>query len=281
MHRLPEWQELSDKQKKIEARRMEIYAAMVDNLDQHVGRLIRYLEDRDQLDNTFIVFMSDNGADGGDPHGIAGNVRWIPQNFDNSLANMGHRGSFVHYGPQWGQVSSTPFSHYKTSTREGGIKAPAFIYYPPLFQKGRTNHAVFSVLDIVPTLLELTELQHPVDQNEDHSLLPLQGHSMLGALREGHSNEERLFGWELFGRKAVRYGRWKLVEQDPPYGAGTWQLYDLINDSTEKRDLANSNPEILAMMKDYWAAYERQNGLVYEKIRVPYLMRTCVFEYCM
>jgi arylsulfatase len=225
--------------------------------------------------------MSDNGADGGDPHGIAKNVTWIPENFDNSFENMGRIGSYVHYGPQWGQISSTPYPHYKTSTREGGIRVPAFVYYPPLIPEGGVNHSVFSVMDVVPTLLELTGVPHPASQNSTRPPLSVQGLSMLAALNDDKSNPERLLGWELFGRKAVRYADWKLVEQETPYGSGRWQLFNLADDPTEIRDLSASHPEEMAMMKDYWAAYEKQNGLISEKLKVPYLQRTCVFEYCM
>lgn len=281
MHRLPDWETLSQKQRQIEARRMEVYAAMVDSLDQHIGRLIDYLEQKGELDNTFVLFISDNGADGGDPHGIADNARWIPQNFNNSLANMGKKGSFVHYGPQWAQVSATPFSHYKTSTREGGIRVPGIIHYPPLLKSGSINHAIFSVMDVVPTLLELAHSSHPEKQYKGQTVIQLQGNSMLGVLRDGKRSEERLLGWELFGRKAVRFGDWKAVMQDEPYGNGGWQLYNLALDPTEKMDLSVANHEIMKHMLGYWSSYEKQNGVISVKIKVPYLGRTCVFEYCM
>jgi len=229
----------------------------------------------------FKSFWSDNGADGGDPHGIAGNAKWIPQNFDNSYANMGRKGSFVHYGPQWAQVSATPFSHYKTSTREGGIKAPALIHYPPLFKSGTINHSIFSVMDVVPTLLELAQSSHPGNQYKGQAVFQLQGRSMLDVLRDGETSEERLFGWELFGRRAVRFGNWKAVMQDEPYGSGGWQLYDLASDPTEKKDLSVTNHEVMNQMQRYWKYYEKQNGVISVKIKVPYLTRTCVFEYCM
>src|SRR5690606_7936082 len=122
--KLPTWEQLTDEQRQREARSMEIYAAMVENMDHHISRVMAYLRETGKLDNTFILFMSDNGSDGNSPIDLPGNREWIAKAFDNSLENMGRKGSYVGYGAQWAQVGATPFAFFKGFTSEGGITVP-------------------------------------------------------------------------------------------------------------------------------------------------------------
>ena len=106
---------------------MQVYAGMVEALDYHIGRLINTLENMNELSNTVVIFMSDNGAEGNDAQIILANEEWIPANFDNSINNMGRGNSHIGYGPRWAEVSSTPFRIFIGFTTEGGIRSPAFV----------------------------------------------------------------------------------------------------------------------------------------------------------
>ncbi|MEH6577153.1 MAG: arylsulfatase [Amphritea sp.] len=280
---LPAWGELTDEQRQIEARRMEVYAAMVDNLDHHIGRLLDYLETKGELDNTVIMFMSDNGADGNSPELLPGNKQWFATDYDNSLDNMGRQNSYIWYGPQWGQVGATPFPLYKGYTSQGGIVAPAIISYPGMKAKGEVNNSVISVMDVMPTFLELAGVEQPGQQFNGRQVRSIQGVSMLDAVEQGVS-ADRVIGWELFGRRAIRKGDWKIRLLDAPYGNGEWQLYNLKADPTEKSDLASAEPEKLAELVTDWQHYQELNGVYPSdpaKLRkIGYSFKTCLFDQC-
>ncbi|SEK88928.1 arylsulfatase [Colwellia chukchiensis] len=275
----PTWDELTATQKKHEARLMEIYAGMVDALDLHIGRLINYLEETGQLENTIIVFMSDNGAEGANPLDIeAGknepNATWIPNNFDNSDDNLGKAGSFVSTGPGWARVSSTPSRLYKGFTTEGGIKVPAFIYYPQMARSKQKSSEFVSVMDVAPTLMELAGLDPKSTRYQERTVLPMTGTSLLGYLQEQQTSvhgENFSAAWELFGRRAVRLGDWKMVWLNEPWGNGRWQLYNLAQDPAEKNDLYHLYPKIVHKLKQAWHDYVKRNDMVVvDKVDILY-----------
>jgi len=280
---LPRWEELTEAQRKLEARRMEIYAAMVDNMDHNIGRLIDWLDEKGELDNTLIMFMSDNGADGNSPEVLPGNKDWFASDYDNSFENMGHPNSYVWYGAQWGQVSATPFPLFKGFPSQGGLIAPAIVRLPGEKRAGQINHAFIHVKDVMPTFLELAGINEISSPYNGREVLPIQGRSMLAVLN-GAEDEERAIGWELFGRSAVRKGDWKIRLLEQPYGDGEWQLFDLKNDPTERHNLAQQEPEKLAELLTEWDAYVRENGVFPsdpEKMKkIGYSFTTCVFDRC-
>ena len=163
---IPAWDKLTDKHRRQMARKMELYAAMVENMDHHIGRLLNYLKQIGELDNTLIIFFSDNGAAGED---IAELVKalapqakdWFAKTFDNRFENWGRPGSSVDYGPAWAQVSMVPFRQFKGFVAEGGIRAPLIVAGPGVKHKGKINHSLLHVMDIVPTVLELTGVKQP------------------------------------------------------------------------------------------------------------------------
>ncbi|MGH7446858.1 MAG: arylsulfatase, partial [Longimicrobiales bacterium] len=172
------WEDLDAEQRRIEARKMELYAAMVENLDHHVGRVIDRLKARGVYDNTLIVFISDNGAGAEDFYHTGPFVEYIQANYDNSYENMGKPDSWVSYGPQWAEAGSAPFSRYKTYTREGGIAAQMIIAGPGVAQRGSINRAYVTVMDLAPTFLELGGATYPADG----SVRPMEGESMAALL---------------------------------------------------------------------------------------------------
>ncbi len=264
----PGWDEYSDEQKALSARTMEIYAAMVDRVDQNVGRVVAYLKQTGQFDNTVIVFLSDNGAEGAiaeampihGPH-IAKRVR---ETCDNSLENLGRPNSYIWYGPRWAQAATAPSRLVKGFTTEGGIRVPAFIHWPAAARKGVSS--VFSTaMDIAPSFLDLAGIVHPAPLYQGRAILPPRGRSFRPWL-EGRAEHVHpggtSTGWELWGRRAIRLDDWKAVYVPDDDGASKWQLYDLSNDRGEIEDLAGQHPEKLAELLDLWRQYVEETGVI-------------------
>ena len=253
----PAWSSLTEAQRRQEARRMEIYAAMVDLLDQNVGKVIHQLKASGQYDNTVIIFISDNGAEGAY---VGGNPGLIPR--DNSLANLGKPSSYVSYGPNWAQVSALPFNMFKGYSYEGGTTVPTIIRYPAHLGGGKVSAVSGHVTDIAPTLLQLAGVNYPASYG-GQQLASLQGQSLLPFLsgRQPAVHERFDKGWELFGQKAYRQGDWKIVYSVPPYGPGTWQLFNLRKDRAEQHDLASQYPDRLDSLRAAYAAYVHRNGV--------------------
>lgn len=272
----PEWGAMSEDDQRRSARTMEVYAAMVDELDSHLGRLLEYLEKRDELDNTIIVFMSDNGPEG---HSLdelfpeqhfPKERKWVLETFDYSEANIGKAGSYVFYGSGWGWSGAPAFRGYKGYTSQGGTRVPAFIYYPDKI-KSQLNHALLSVKDIAPTLLDMSGISKTNEVFRGRAVEPISGISLLPLLRSGseHANvlqaqasESRVLGYELFGKRSIRQDSWSLVHMFVPYGNDKWQLYDLSKDLGEASDLSQSHPQKLAEMLALWEQYAEENNVV-------------------
>lgn len=260
---LPGWEQLSPEQKRIEARKMEIYAAMVDNLDHNVGRLLDYLRQSGQYDNTLIVFMSDNGA-AGERH-----ETFYPAgpNTDNRLENLGKRGSQIDYGPRWAEVSAAPLRLFKGSTAEGGISVPAIVHLPASMRRQGLERGVARADDLAPTFLALAGLPDPGNRYQGQAKHPITGRSMLPML-EGKGGREPVMAGELFGGRYYREGNLKLLGLVPWVKPGEvppplrWQLFDLSYDRAEQQDLSAQQPETLERLKLAWADYARRVGVV-------------------
>lgn len=265
------WDGLSPAERANQARKMEVYAAMVDRLDQAVGRLLASLEKSGELDNTVIVFLSDNGAEGGEfeKNGVLGQAfgKWIAATYDNSTANIGAGSSYVWYGPQWAQAATAPSWLFKAYTTEGGTRTPAFVSGPGV-KGGRISDAFLHVSDITPTVLDLTGAPADVPAGK----APIQGRSWAGLLKGGadpRGPDDAPVGWELFYARAVRQGDWKAVflpayakTVDASLPTGRWLLFDLARDPGETTDLAAREPARLKTLTDGWNAYARRTGVV-------------------
>jgi arylsulfatase A-like enzyme len=272
----PSWSELTEQQRQVEARRMEIYAAMIGDMDAQVGVLIDQLKRSGQYDNTLIVFLSDNGAEG---HylqwGLDPLVPWAASCCDNSLDNMGAADSYLMLGPSWARVAMAPFRMFKGFTSEGGIRVPAFVHFPARFDGGRNSNALLHVTDIVPTVLDVAGVAAPPGQFNGRSVAGIQGKSLLPLL-QGRANEVRgpgdYLGWEVFGKRAIRQGDWKIVWEAPFSGwwdsaamgikRDQWQLYNIRQDPAELTDLSASEPGKLRALELLWERYAAENGVV-------------------
>jgi arylsulfatase len=263
----PRWSELTAQQKQVEARHMEIYAAMVSDLDTYVGEFIAYLKQIGEYDNTFIIFSSDNGAEAG-RRDLAKNIQdHVGKEYDHSLDNLGSATSYVMYGANWASASATPFNRHKFTAFEGGVHVPAFALYPGRIAAGSRSDAMTTVLDLMPTFLSLADATHPGATYKGHDVLPMQGASMLpmllGETGTVHQTDQ-VFGWELFGHRGIRQGDWKIVwDEALPEKERHWQLFNLADDFEEQHDLAADNPAEFSALQAEWDSYDQRNGVIY------------------
>jgi arylsulfatase A-like enzyme len=256
------WSKLTLNEKKVARKTMEIYAAMIELIDLQVGRLLDFLKKEELYDNTLIVFMADNGAEGNSILGYINTEEWVKKTFDNSLENMGRINSYIQLDAAWAQVSALPFKWYKAFSYEGGVRVPAIFSFPKQIKpKNAFNGDLLTVLDIAPTFLEIANIQHPVTKFEGKTIYPLDGSSMwlwLTGKTDHVHPKEKAYAWELFGRIGVRQGNWKAVKAEQPYSLGAWELYNLEEDISEQHDLASKNPRKLEEMIAYWKSYEKK-----------------------
>jgi len=259
------WNDLSEIERDRQEKRMEIYAGMVDALDENIGRVINHLKEIGEYDNTLIVFISDNGADARPPQGLNREARFLDENYNNSLDNFGKESSFTSYGGAWAEVGSTPFRMYKGTTTEGGIRVPAIIHMPG----GDKNDPVISkdfasVMDLLPTFLEAAGTTHPGTIYKEREVLPISGKSMLSYLKGdvAEIHKDDLYGFSIFGRQGLQFNQWKIVRLPEPYGTDEWELYNLGVDPGETTNLANKLPEKLKEMIKRWDDFSSDTGVV-------------------
>jgi arylsulfatase len=257
----PSWEEAPDKA--WQARRMEVYAAQVEVMDRGIGRIVAALDETGVLDDTLLLFLSDNGACAEglwDPPGWV--RRFLPLAFsapardgrpvqrgNDPTVMPGGEHTFQSYGLPWANASNTPFRLYKQKTHEGGIATPLIAHWPAGLgtAPGARSDAPGHVVDLMPTLLELAGASHPRPR-EGRPTRQLRGESLVPVLRGGGLERGAIF-WEHQGNRAVREGRWKLVSR---WRQG-WELYDVETDRTELRDLAAEHPE---RVRELTALYE-------------------------
>ena len=272
---IPAWKDLNKIQKRLQSRRMEIYAATVENLDFHVGRLVDYLREIGELDDTLIVFLSDNGAEPGDRGPAGMDVRdasWYAQQFpEHDVESWGRQGSFLEYGAAWAQVSMVPFRLFKGTQAEGGIRSPLIVSGPGIdsgrSQGSRISHAVVHVADLMPTFLELAGVEYP-SRYDGRRVASLKGRSLVtlfaGEWRARNGPHEWL-GFEFAGDRAVRRGDWKLIWMRPPFGVGKWRLYRLDQDPSELHDRSLREAERSEELRLLWEEYAKANGVIFSR----------------
>jgi arylsulfatase len=249
------WAELTAEQKARASRRMEVYAAMVDRLDWNVGRVVQTLKDSGELDNTVILFLADNGAEGG-----ALEDRSSPRllarydGADNRLENIGAATSFESIGPGWAEAATAPSWRYKSFQTEGGTRAVAFLAGPGIRQGISATYA--NVQDVVPTLLDLAGTKPTIA-----GARPIRGRSwtpwLLGKSQHVYRPDEPI-GAELFGGRSLRQGDWKLLDR----GEGQWRLFNIARDPGETRDLSASQRRRKAELIAAYETYAREVGVI-------------------
>lgn len=260
-----------------EARCMEVYAAMIDRMDEGIGRIVQQLEKRRMLDNTLILFLQDNGACA-EEMGRQGDmtrsdkptlpiiapdvVRTADRKQTRSGFPMlqgpgampGPEDTFMAYGRAWANVSNTPFREYKHWVHEGGISTPLIAHWPAgIRRRGELEHQPGHLIDIMATCVELAKAEYPREY-EGNPITPMEGVSLLPAFRGEPLQREALY-WEHEGNRAIRVGKWKLVAKSP---RGAWELYDMETDRTEMRDLAGQQPERVKELAGRWEAWAKR-----------------------
>jgi len=255
------WEDLTSDERRRESRKMELYAAMVDNLDDHVGRLLEYLKSNDLYENTLIVFMSDNGAAGEDFYNRGDYSEYIQANFDNAYEKMGTAESFVSYDEEWAEAGSAPFQRRKGYTREGGIVAPMMIAGPGVAARGVIDSTYLTVMDLAPTFLDIAGAQYP----DDGSVRPMLGESItrfLAGEADVVHDENHVTTLYHAGRAYLRQGNWKISNLEPPFNEADFELFDLATDPGESNNLADDEPEKLAELIDLWGEERERLGII-------------------
>ena len=259
------WASLGDDDKRTYAKRMAVFAGMLDNADQHIGRLRDYLKKTGQLDNTVFIVMSDNGADPYEINkmGLPFKI-WYAANFAMGYERAGQSGSYTSYGHDWAEVSNTPFAMFKGTSGEGGMRVPFIVSYPQHIKPGVAKDFAY-VTDFLPTVLDLGGVPLPGDEYQGKKLLRPTGASMVPYL-SGRSESIHPAGWSLgyegTGGAALFQGDMKLLKTVAPYGDNQWHLYDLRNDMVEATDLSQSQPQKVTDMLKAFDAFVDANGVV-------------------
>lgn len=265
-HPLPAWDSLTKEQQTDLARRMAIYAAMIDIMDANIGRVLDTLQKNGELDNTFIMFMSDNGAC----------AEWHEFGFDKQtgteyhthvgakLAQMGLPGTYHHYGTGWANVCCTPFTLYKHYAHEGGISTPCIIQWgKQIKHKGSIDHQPAQFSDIMATCIELAGTKYPKEY-EGRKIIPTPGVSILPIVR-GEEMPDRFIYAEHEGNRMVRKGDWKLVSAN--FRGDEWELYNIKEDRTEQHNLIKEYPEMARELENaYFEWADRSDVLYFPKV---------------
>ncbi len=261
--RVPAWERASFHD--WEERRMEVYAAQLDKLDQNVGKILAKLRQLGILENTIICFMSDNGGNFEEmarrpavhpknpsiPETTKDGVPLVPGN-DPSLMPGGPT-TYASYGIPWGNASNTPFRLYKHYAHEGGISTPFLVQWPRGRKKTGMVRTIGHEIDVMPTFLAAAGVSYPTTNKAGTTPPPLEGKSLMPVFH-GEEIAERSLFWEHEGNCAVREGKWKLVSRFPD----AWELYDMERDRTEMHDLADMYPDrVVKMLGDYTAWAKR------------------------
>jgi arylsulfatase A-like enzyme len=259
------WDSLSPQDKAYQARRMEVYAAMAEAMDFHIGRLIAHLKQTGEYDNTVFVFMSDNGAEASDPYALAVGRWWLDRHYNRDIDRLGSPGAYSIIGPNWARAATAPLNTYKFFAGEGGIRVPLIISGIPSPNKQSIQNSLTHVTDIVPTLLDLAGVQHPGTSYKGQTIHPLTGHSLLPII-QGKATRVRgpdeVLGYELSGNRAVFKGDFKLLSNLAPVGDGQWHLYNITTDPGETRDLKDEMPELFQSLQNDYAKWAKANGVL-------------------
>ena len=246
----PPWDSLDADRRKDLARRMAIFAAMVEQMDTGIGRILKDLEAKQELENTLILFCSDNGACAEwDPYGF--DVSSGPTNVlhvGEALNEMGQPGTYHSYGSAWANLCNTPWRLYKHFTHEGGISTPCIAHWPTRIKPG-VDHRPWHFIDVLPTLAQVAGAQAPAG---------IAGQDMSAAFTRKPTIRRPIF-WEHEGSRAVRDGKWKLVAV---YPKGAWELYDIDSDRSELTNLAATQPDRVKTMAAQWERWAKQNQVI-------------------
>ncbi len=280
----PDWDALSDEEKAYDSKKMAVYAGMIDAMDYHMGRLIAYLEDIGQRDNTVFIFMSDNGPEASDVlsgwRGLYLRGWFATHGYNVDYDTLGTRGSFVAIGSGFGSSAASPLAYYKWFAREGGMRVPLIVAGGPVEQRGRMSNAFTYVTDLVPTILEIANVEVPTGTYAGREIEPISGTSLVPLLRgqaqDAHPPDQTI-GYELGGNSALFKGDHKIVMDRGPIGDGDWHLFNYKADPGETADLKEEMAGLFAEMLEDYRVYAQDNHVL--PVPEDYDQRTEVIFY--
>ena len=280
--RVPPWEQAENKQ--WHQRRMEVYAAMVDCLDQGIGRIVSELRKADDFENTLIFFLADNGGCA-EEYGSRGPIKperskeipLKPMDKNALQRDMqpkvtrdgrpvrtgegvmpGPADTYIAYGRPWANASDTPFRLYKHWVHEGGIATPLIVHWPRRIKaRSGLRHQPGHLIDIMATCIDVAGTEYPSSYNS-HKIIPLEGKSLVPAFVDNPIKREAIY-WEHEGNRAIRVGKWKLVAKGKK---GPWELYDLEADRTETDNLAAVHPDRVKQMAAMWQRWAKRANVL-------------------
>ncbi len=241
--------------------RMATYAAMIDRMDQGIGKILAKLDALGITENTFIIFLSDNG---GCAEYLAEDGwinSFVPDLPDGRPVQIGNRrdlrpgpaDTYMSYDLPWANASNSPFRLYKHWVHEGGISSPCVVHFPALMQTPTIIHSPIQFIDVLPTIAELAGAAYPREY-QGLAIQPAEGESFLPALRDPHWQREKPLYWEHEGNRAIRIGEWKMVSKHP----GDWELYNMMEDRTELNNLGASETQRVRVMRGLYEAWAQR-----------------------
>lgn len=258
-----DWDALSPERKRYEAKRMAVYAGMIEAMDANIDRLMTYLEKQGQLHNTIFIFTSDNGAEGSgarDPDAFAANSVPASLGYNTDYKTLGLKGSYNSINPGFTSAAVAPLAYYKFYLGEGGLRVPLIITGGPVVPQ--QTDAFAWATDVAATILAFAQVDPPGARYAGRPVLPMTGRNLLPLVRgdvERVYAEHESVGYELTGHGALFQGDFKIVRNLPPLGDGEWRLYDLRRDPGETRDLKADMPARFERMLAAYARFEKEN----------------------
>jgi len=269
------WESLSQEEKEIQARVMATYAAMIEDQDNRTGQILDYLKESGQLDNTLIVYLTDNGPEGFEAtHPKTGNpemAQWLETQFDQSIEAIGTAESERTIGVSWANAATGGLQWWKWFIGEGGIRVPMMMVPPRGFSSefdraGEISNAVVSVKDLPMTILDYAGVKHPQTEYEGREIVTPSGVSakpFLDGKTEEIRSEDDWYAFELFGNGYIMQGNYKAIKvREGMFGDGQWHLYDVVADPSEMNPLDTEDSERLESMKALYAAYAKKNNIM-------------------
>lgn len=268
METTDDWDTMSEENRRYQAKRMAVYAGMIEAMDFHIGRLIDRLKQTGQYDNTIFIVTSDNGSEASgpaDPRGFP--QRLGPANLGYKLdyETLGLQGSFSSIGPSFASASASPLAYYKFYAGEGGMRVPLIIAGKPVIREDGLTPAFAWATDITPTILSLTGVPQPTERYAGRPVQPITGRDLrpviTGAAERAYRPDDWV-GYELTDHGVLFRGDYKLVVNQPPVGDGEWRLFNIVTDPGETMDLAEAEPQRFQRMLANYEQYRRDNKVV-------------------
>ena len=258
-----DWDKLSEEEKRYNDKRMAVYAGMVDAMDHHIGRLIQYLKESGQYDNTVIIFTSDNGPAAGDVP-----LLWIKAlGYNRDYETLGERYSYGTTGASFGSALASPLGHYKLYSGEGGIRVPLIISGPQVADshRGRISHSRAFVKDLAPTILALAGTRHPGSQYKGKAIEASTGKNLvpvIAAKTDSVYTDEDVIAYEIGGNAALIKGDYKITLNRGGTNDGRWHLYNIIEDPGETETLETVETTVFFDLLAEYETYARENGVI-------------------